>query len=81
MDLASLLRAIGEPRAIMLQSERTLNNSDRYLLFSVRFNYIEATTTHITTNQRKRPALVSQVSISSKLYNLYTSSRSKLIYR
>lgn len=44
MDLSLLLRAIGEPRTIMLQSERTLNNSDRYLLFNVRFNYIEATT-------------------------------------
>lgn len=44
MDLASLLRAIGEPRTIILESEKTLNNSGRYLLFSVRFNYIEATT-------------------------------------
>lgn len=43
MDLALFLRAIREPRTIMLESERTLNNSDRYLLFSVRFNYIEAT--------------------------------------
>lgn len=43
MDLALLLRAIREPRTIMLESKRTLNNSDRYLLFSVRFNYIKAT--------------------------------------
>lgn len=44
MDLALLLRAIGEPRTIMLQSERTLNNSDRYLFLNVRFNYMKATT-------------------------------------